>query len=138
MKIAFLFIEQNPNYDLAFKVFSKFKTEEIRGLDTYIRCGMWGLDSRLLNDDKGMLSEIDKLRILASNIQFSSDGNLSRLSRLTAFDSLVSDQIYTVQFDSIRRPLALALHDRLKKLKYYLGFIEVLPSYPTLTDKRRP
>jgi len=127
MKAAFLFIDKYPNYDLTFQVFSKLGPDERKGLDTYIRCGVWDLYSQLLNDKKSTLSDVDKLRFLVGSIQLSRDGNLSRLSRPDAFDLLTTETIYTVQFDSIGRHLALLLHERLTKTAMYLGFVQILP-----------
>jgi hypothetical protein len=55
------------------------------------------------------------------------EGSIARLALPDAVHRLASGQVFVVEFNSIWKDLVLRIHDRLKRIEAYLGFVEVLP-----------
>jgi len=125
MRVAYLFTEKYPNYDLDFQLLKRIYPDELHTLDTYVRTGLWGFFWRYQGGGRIHPETVQK--DLAS-IFLSQDGNISRLhTEQKLLAALHSGQIYTIQLYSVGRPLALSLHKRLMDVEEYLGFTQILP-----------
>ena len=127
MRIAYLFAESYPNFDIDFKVLSTLKPNEFRGLDTLVRTGVWRLVS---SQDKHVAIDKDMVCKRLMQLFWTGEGNITSIFDNRLVESLNSGKlIYTVQIISIERKLAQALHKRLDKYSDYLGYVQVLASY---------
>jgi hypothetical protein len=125
MRVAYLFTEKYPNYDLDFQLLKRIYPDELHTLDTYIRTGLWDFFGHYQGGGRIHPEIIQK--DLAS-LFFSQDGNLSRQhAEQRLLVAVQSNQIYTIQLYSVGRHLALSLHERLMDMEEYLGFTQVLP-----------
>lgn len=125
MRIAYLFAENSINYDIDFQVLSTLSPDELNSLDTVVRTGVWGL---LVGQGGKDFDQIIQDRLVP--LLYGGDGPITKTNdRL--IESIASDKlIYTVQFVSLGRQLALALHKRLSKHDNYLGYVQVLADLP--------
>ncbi len=132
MKVAFLFVEKDPNYDLALKILQQLPVQSIGG-ETYIQVGLWMFDDFVERHFRNISSDIEKRITLIAQLIFSfGQGNLYKIKEPAQenFTKLASERVYVVLFDSIKPKLALYLHERLSRFEEYLGFTQVL-SYLT-------
>lgn len=121
MRIAFIFIEKYPNYDLDLQIFAALSPDERAQLDTYVRTGLWGAM------DTGAKT-VEQLK--AAIVQMLHQGNRKKMiDSPDLLQKLTHEQIYLVQFDSMHPRLAELIHERLirKKTQEYIGFTEVVP-----------
>lgn len=120
MRVAYLFAESDPNYDIDFQILSALSSDELNSLDTVVRTGVWGLFDRLEDREDAVDRRLAKLF-------YGGEGNISWTDNERLVEAIRLGLIYTVQFQSLSRPLALGLHQKLKKRSgNYLGFIQVL------------
>ncbi len=120
MRIAFIFIEKYPNFDLDGQLLAAMSNEERYLLDTYVRTGLWGAM------DTGARTIADlKLAVLNMLHQ----GNRRKIRDLeTMMNRMINEHVYIVQFDSMHPDLADKLHRRmLSSVDEYMGYSEVMP-----------
>jgi hypothetical protein len=119
MRVAYLFIEKYPNFDLDFQVFSNLMPEELATLRTDIKTGQWGF----------FLKPQENWKLSLSNIFCTGEGNIFEIQDQDKLFSAIqySKAIYTVQIHSITKQQAFILHSRLKGVQEYIGFVQVLP-----------
>lgn len=120
MRVAFIFIEKYPNYDLDVQLLSYLNRQQSFSLDTYVKTGLWGFDR--ITSSYGQKQRQEFL----TGLMFSRDGNLARFASSESLDKLLAEPTYIVQFDSIPRRLALKIHDEMQKCSNYLCFTQVL------------
>ena len=114
MRVAFLFIEQCPNYDLVFQILSRLTVVEFRRVNTYVRAGLWNTYNR---------------GKVVSNIFTTQQENIwdTSTARYDAMNLLSTEMIYSVIFESLDKNSTLELHKRMENYQYYLGFTQILP-----------
>lgn len=121
MRIAYLFAESSPNLDIDFRVFNAFSPAEFNQTSSMVRAGAWGL---YLGQGGKTLDEIIAERLMP--VFYSGDGQLAKPKLERLVEAVHSDNVvYTLQFMTLRRPMALALHERLSTDTDYLGCIQV-------------
>jgi len=121
MKLAILLVESNPNYDLDFCVLDLLAADQLASLDTYVQQGEWQF--------LGVCAEngIENVKDMALRLFAVPEGNVSKVKSTSSIDVMLKSVVHVVQFDSIRRRLALELHEKLKDNPSYLGLIEIIP-----------
>ena len=123
MKVAYLFIEKYPNYDLTFKTLDCIDSDDLVDLETYTSVGLMSMNWLNGNDSLDK-QKFDALRLFASM------KGIGHMAKNNADEAILSQPIYVVIFDSIRRDLAQKINLRLKEIPHYLGFTQVVPDYP--------
>jgi hypothetical protein len=122
MRIAFLFFEKYPNYDLDAILFSAISPDDSYQLDTYVRTGIWGLMH---------VGARNRLELEARIIEMLHHGNRKKIKSLKVLleKSLSGDgYIYVILFNSIHPDLAEKIDDSLlRNSENYLGYTEVIP-----------
>lgn len=126
MRIAYLFAESYPNYDIDFQMLSLLSSVELKDVDTLVRTGLWGL----LDKQEGRtLEEIIQKRLVP--LLCSGKGYIIEIKEESLAKTLALGQlVYTVQFVAIGRSLALTLHRQLIKYENYLGYVQVMVDLP--------
>lgn len=127
MRMAFLFLEKYPNYDLDMQLFDNLGLDEIGQLDTYIRTGIWGINFLDIRD-------VDELKNTIFRTLYQNDRRWI-VNNLLPLDKMLSELVYIVLFESISVELAKKLHNQLtKKTDNYIGLTEVITSgyYPII------
>ena len=122
MKVAYLFIEKYPNYDLTFQTFDCIDPDDLVDLETYVNVGLMSM-KWLNNDDPVYKQKFDAVKLLASM------NGICHMAKNDADKAILSKPIYVVIFDSIRRDLVQKINLRLMKIPHYLGFTQVIPDY---------
>ncbi len=123
MRVAFLFRETFPNYDIDLQLFSFLTPAQLSDLETYVRCGLWGLTSPLwLSRAEITLDDLEKR---AAGVFITGRGNVWSL-QVDSMTDLIKENVYTVLLDSIDRDTVYHLHNRLSKTDRYLGFTQVI------------
>ena len=121
MRIAYLFTESYPNYDIDFQVLNKLQPNELKNVDSLIRTGVWGL---FVGQSGQTVDEI--VQKLLIPLLYNSEGHITKIND-QLLEALTTETIYTLQFVALGRSLALALHERLTKyVNSYLGCVQVL------------
>ena len=122
MKVAYLFVEKYPNYDLTFQVFDCIDSDDLIDLETYVSAGLMSM-KWLKDDDPLDKQEFDAAKLIASM------KGIGHMAKSNAYKTMLSKPLYVVIFDSIRRDLAQQINSRLKETSHYLGFTQVVPDY---------
>lgn len=123
MKVAYLFIEKYPNYDLTFQTFDCIDSHNLIDLETYVSTGLLSLNW-LKNDEPLHKQKFDAVTLIATM------KGIGHMAKNNAVELILSEPVYVVMFDSIRRDLAYKINGDLKKHPNYLGFTQVIPDYP--------
>jgi hypothetical protein len=123
MRVAYLFAETCPNYDLDLKLFQRMTPDELKSLNTLVRTGIWGLYEGI-PPGRGSRNHIQQRLV---DIFYSGKGNIFRVND-QLIKAIKTANIYTIQFTSLRRLLVLALDKRLEDQENYLGFMQILTS----------
>lgn len=123
MRVAYLFAETYPNYDLDLRLFQRMTPDELKSLNTLVRTGIWGLYESI-PPGRGSRNHIQQRLV---EIFYSGKGNIFRVND-QLIKAIKTANIYAIQFTSLRRPLVLALDKRLENQENYLGFMQVLTS----------
>lgn len=128
MKAAFLFEKVYPAYDLPFRVIQAIPVEEREQMDTPISTGFWGLNECA----EGLgLRQADQIMELLARLIYNQDGSLTRVVSDESIPELVCGDIFAVIIHSIRRSLALRVHELLKSTGPYRAMIQVLSNVAT-------
>lgn len=122
MKVAYLFVEKCPNYDLTFQTFDCLDPDDLIDLETYVSAGLMSMQW-LKDDDPPHKQKYDALALIASM------KGICHMANNNFDGKILSKPTYVVMFDSIRRDLAQKINFRLKKNPHYLGFTQVIPDY---------
>jgi len=123
MKVAYLFIEKYPNYDLTFQAFDCLDSDNLIDLETYVNTGLLSLNW-LKNGEPLYKQKFDVVSLIATM------KGIGHMAKNNAVELILSEPVYVVMFDSIRRDLAYKINLALKKHPNYLGFTQVIPDYP--------
>lgn len=126
MRVAFLFIEQSPNYSLVFQVLSRLTTAELRKVNTYVRVGISNIDE-LFNENTKCIKT--KRGVISNNIFFTQYGNIwdVNVDENKVINLLSTEIIYSVVFESLDEMTIRELHERMYLNQFYLGFTQILP-----------
>lgn len=127
MKVAFLFEETYPNYDLAIRVIQAIPVEEREAMDSLISTGLWGINESAASLG---LRNVEHIEALIAQIVHNQEGSLTRVVSDESIAEMARGNIFAVIFDSIDRSLTVRLHDLLKKVEPYRGLVQVLPHLP--------
>src|SRR5699024_7900775 len=121
MKVAYMFIDKYPSYDAVCKIINAMTIDKIPQLNSYIRAGLWGFEG------PGNTLDIKIREQQIINTIMSSDGNLFKISnQRERLNMLISEPVYVVQIDCIKKELAINIHNRLINEEAYIGFSQVI------------
>jgi hypothetical protein len=124
MKVAFLFEKKYPAYDHAFRVIQTVPVDERDELDTLISMGFWELNTCV----SGLgLRQMDEIVPFAARLIHNQEGSMTRVVSDESIVEMVRGDVFAVIVHSIRRSLAVRLHELLKSTDEYRGFIQILP-----------
>lgn len=124
MKAAFIFAEKYPNFDQAFHTIDRISDDEFRAMDSYVWTGVWNLYTA------AQFGTSERRKAAVLSLLQGHENSLVAISSEDSPSRFMKEQIYVVQFNSIRKSLLLALNERLNARSDYLGVMEIHPDYP--------